>query len=330
MKTSNSTVIIERLPADSGSLREQLSSCFEKLSLIDHFSSAKAVLLKPNLTYPRYKEGVTTRKEFITALISALRKINSTTRIIIGESDGGYNSFSMTDGLRDMGYYEMAKEFPHVEIINLSKVPAREVTLDTARGPFKIKLPELFFTEIDFSISCPVPKVHCMTGITLSFKNQWGCVPDVMRLKNHYIFDHIISRIAEILNFKYAFLDGRFGLNKNGPMAGEAIELNWFVASNSLGAFDITVAEMMGVDWKKIRHLKIASDYGLIPTKDHIEILGNIKEFTKKFQLKRNIWNYPALAAFYSKYLTHLFYFSKLAKPLHDFMYTFRKRPIDD
>jgi UDP-glucose 4-epimerase len=51
-------------------------------------------------------------------------------------------------------------------------------------------------------------------------------------------------------------------------------------------------------------------------------------EAVRKFMLKRNFWNYPALIAFHSRKLTHLFYFSMWAKVLHDIMYTFRKRPI--
>jgi uncharacterized protein (DUF362 family) len=167
-----------------------------------------------------------------------------------------------------------------------------------------------------------------MTDVTLSLKNQWGCLPDVMRLKNHYVFDEIISQICDKLKFRYTFLDGKYGLNNNGPMMGDPVEVNWFVASNSLGVFDMVVSEMMGFDWRRIGHLKMAEKYGFMPIKDEIKIIGDPKSLRRKFTLKRNFWNYPALAAFRSKKLTHFFYFSMWAKLLHDVMYTFRKRPI--
>jgi hypothetical protein len=85
---------------------------------------------------------------------------------------------------------------------------------------------------------------------------------------------------------------------------------------------------MMGFDWRIIGHLKIAKKYGLLPEREDIDIIGDIESLKRKFDLKRNFWNYPALAAFHSKKLTHLFYFSKWAKLLHDVMYTFRERPI--
>ena len=234
----------------------------------------------------------------------------------------------MSDAFRDMGFLEIEKEFPQVKIINLSKIPSKEIEIDTPRGPYKIALPEIFFNEIDFSISCPLPKVHCMTKITLSYKNQWGCLPDVMRLKNHYMFDYIISKVSDILKFRYAFLDGKYGLTNNGPMVGDPIEVNWFAASNSLGAFDMIVSEMMGFDWRKVGHLKMAAKYGFIPNREDTQVIGDIESLKRKFVLKRNIWNYPALTAFHSPKLTHLFYFSIWAKLLHDVMYTFRKRPI--
>ena len=88
------------------------------------------------------------------------------------------------------------------------------------------------------------------------------------------------------------------------------------------------VSEMMGFNWQKVGHLKMAERYGYIPKREDIKIIGNIDTLKRKFALKRNFWNYPALAAFHSKNLTRLFYFSKLAKPLHDIMYMFRRRPI--
>jgi len=323
-------VIAEKLAQGASSLERQFDRSLISLSLAEDFGKAQAVFIKPNLTYPDFKKGVTTKKEFVESLVISLRKINSCTRIYIGDGEGGYNSFSMTETMRIMGFYDLEKKYPNVSVVNLSGLPTREIVLEAKGRPYYIKLPELFFEEINFSITCPLPKVHCMTTITLSFKNQWGCLPDMMRLKNHYVFDEIIGQICEKLKFRYAFLDGKYGLNNNGPMLGDPVEINWFVASNSLGAFDMIVSEMMGFDWRKIGHLKIAEKYGYIPKREEIEVIGDIESLKRKFILKRNFWNYPALFAFKSKRLTHLFYLSKYAKFLHDIMYTFRKRPIEE
>jgi len=321
-------IFAEKLQNDDH-LNNQFQRAFKELSLVDEFQKAKAVFIKPNLTYPKYKEGVTTRIEFIERLVANLQKINKTTKIYIGDGEGGYNSFSMTEAMKTMGFYNLEKRYQNVKIINLSKIPSKKIELEINNKPYPIEVPEIFLKEIDFSITCPVPKVHCMTKVSLSFKNQWGCLPDTMRLKNHYVFEKIIGQICKILKFKYVFLDGKYGLNTNGPIIGNPIEVNWFIASNSLGAFDSIVSEMMGFNWKNIRHLKGASNLGLIPDKKDIKIIGDIELLKKDFSLKRDFWNYPALLAFHSKQLTHFFYFSRYAKILHDFMYLFRKRPIE-
>ncbi len=321
-------VIIQELASDSGQLVEQFVKSFRLLALKDDFAKSKAVLIKPNLTYPAYKKGVTTRIGFVEGLVAALREINSSTKIYVGEGEGGYNSFSMSDGMRAMGYYDLESKYPNIKVVNLSKLPRQKVELKAGNQPYHVDLPVLFFDEIDLSITCPLPKVHCMTQITLAFKNQWGCLPDTMRLKNHYVFDEIISQVCEKLKFRYAFLDGKCGLDKNGPMMGDPVEVNWFVASNSLGAFDMVVSEMMGFDWRKVGHMKVADRYGYMPKREDINIMGEIDALKRKFTLKRNFWNYPALAAFHSRHLTHLFYLSMWAKLLHDIMYTFRKKPI--
>ena len=322
-------VFVEEITQNSKELEKQFLMSFNSLPIIDEFNKANAIFIKPNLTYPKFKKGVTTRIEFIESLVAALRQINSSTKIYIGEGEGGYNSFSMTEALQSMGFYELEKKYQNVKVVNISQIPSKAVELKVEGKPYLINLPELFFDEIDFSITCPVPKVHCMTKISLSFKNQWGCLPDTMRMKNHYVFDKIISQVCNHLKFKYVFLDGKYGLDNNGPMVGHAIEVNWFVASNSLGASDAIVSEMMGFNWRDIGHLREAANLGFIPDRKEIKIVGDLKPLKRDFSLKRNFWNYPALFAFNSKQLTHFFYFSSYAKILHDIMYLFRKRPLD-
>ncbi len=321
-------VVVEKLESNRLLFEKQIKNSIEIIGLRNDFAKAKAVFIKPNLTYPTYKEGVTTRVEFVEYLVDSLRKINTTTKIYIGEGEGGYNSFSMTEAMKVMGFYEIAKKNTNVEIVNLSEIQRATVQITAKNKPYQIELPDFILNEVDFSISCPLPKIHCMTQITLSLKNQWGCLPDTMRLKNHYVFDEIINQVCDKLKFRYAFLDGKYGLDNNGPMNGDPVEVNWFVASNSLGAFDMIVSEMMGFNWHKIGHLKKAEKFGFLPKRQDIKVIGNIGTLKRKFTLKRNFWNYPALIAFNSKNLTTLIYLSKWAKLLHDIMYSIRKRPI--
>lgn len=142
-------VLIDKLAQTSELVKEQILSACSVLSLSDDFRNSKAVFVKPNLTYPLYKKGVTTQKTFIENIVSVLRKVNSTTRIYIGEGEGGYNGFAMDSAFEKMGFREIERNFTNVKVINLSKMPSKEIKIITPQGQYKIELPEIFFTEID-------------------------------------------------------------------------------------------------------------------------------------------------------------------------------------
>jgi len=322
------TVYVEQLHVAADRLTRQFDEAADSIGLVKHAQDVRVVFIKPNLTFPSYKKGVTTRVEFVEEVTRLLLRINPRLKIFIGEGEGGYNSFSMSAAMQTMGFMSIAERHSNVEIVNLSHIPRRAIELSTPKGPYVVDLPEIFFNDVDVAISCPLPKIHCMTILTLSYKNIWGCLPDVMRLQNHYMFPFIIARVAEALKFRYAFLDGKYGLTRYGPMSGDAVEVNWFVAANSLGAFDAVIAKMMGFDWRTVPHLRQIGRYGLVPDERTMRVLGSPEALARSFHLRRGFWAYPALAAFHSKHLTRLFYLSRYAKAMHDVMYTFRKRDI--
>ena len=74
---------------------------------------------------------------FVENLVASLRKINTTTKIYIGEGEGGYNSFSMNKAFAVMGFYEIAETYPNVEIVNLSHMETRAVELKTNGNPIR-------------------------------------------------------------------------------------------------------------------------------------------------------------------------------------------------
>ena len=112
-------VFVEKITQNSKDLEKQFLRSFNSLPIIDEFNKAKAIFIKPNLTYPKFKKGVTTRIEFIESLVAVLRQINSSTKIYIGEGEGGYNSFSMTEALQSMGFYELEKRFRNVKLVGV-------------------------------------------------------------------------------------------------------------------------------------------------------------------------------------------------------------------
>jgi uncharacterized protein (DUF362 family) len=71
--------------------------------------------------------------------------------------------------------------------------------------------------DIDYLITMPVPKIHNNTGVSLSFKNQWGCIPEPNdRLRMHPYFKHVILEVNKAIKTKMAIVDGKYGLDING------------------------------------------------------------------------------------------------------------------
>lgn len=288
----------------------------------------KKIFLKPNLTYPKFKPGVTTTPQLLECLIRILKDLNC--EIIVGESDGGYNSYEVKDAFHDYGLYDFEHKYG-IRIVNLSKLPFEYLTIHKYGREFKVEIPVLLKSEIDAFITLPVPKVHAMTQISLSYKNQWGCVPNVMRLRYHPVFNEAIFAVNQAIKNKFTVIDGTYGLTRSGPMVGDAFKLGWLMASDNLESADLLAAKIMGVDLKKIRHYRLAYRNNLVPKEDEIEVNQNYFRFkSDQFYLKRDFWGYVALAAWLHPYINYFFYESPVSDVLHKIMYTFRKKPVSD
>jgi len=319
-----SKVYFGDLPAD----RDSLSRAFEWSGVGEGIRQADAIFVKPNLTFPVYREGVTTSKAVIEAILQVLSDYGK--KVYIGESDGGYGSYRIEEAFRNFGLPDICCR-TGAELVNLSSVERVVVPFTAGRREVRIALPKFLCESNIHTLTIPVPKVHCMTGISLSLKNQWGCLPDMMRLRQHVYFDEVISQINKVLNVRYSVVDGTFGLDVNGPIIeGTAVPLGWFLVSANPFAADSVAAYLIGQDLKNIGHYRPVFSSGLVPPPESVEMnvtMETLRSRVTLFQLKRNFWNYVARTAWYSKTWNHLVYESAISKPLHDLMYLFRERP---
>lgn len=293
--------------------------------LARQIKSNDKVFLKPNLTYPFYRPGVMTHPDAVEAAIVAIK--NYTSNIIIGDGDsGGYNRFSMEEVYREIGLYRLAEKYS-VKVVNLSKIERKTITFKYKNRNFSLDLPRLLTDEIDMLITMPVPKVHMNTGVSLTFKNQWGCIPEPAdRLRLHPYLKHVVLEVNKAVKAGAAIIDGKYGLNISGPMQGRPAELNWVLVTNDIGAGALVACELMQIPLGKIRHLRYARNQGFIPDRGDITINQDFGPFIKeKFVLKREWTDYPGLMAFHSPFLAHLAYFSPFADFLHRILYLFRK-----
>lgn len=314
---------IDHITAES--YYDQVRRGLEYVRFGDKVSATSKVFVKPNLTFPTFRPGVMTSQVAIDAALRAIREY--TQHIYIGDADsGGYNRFSMTEVYQETGVEEIANRYG-AQLVNLSLLERRPIQFRYQRKDFTLNLPALLTDEIDVLVTLPVPKIHMNTGVSLSFKNQWGCIPEPTdRLKLHPYFRHVILEVNKAIKTQYVIMDGTYGLNVSGPMQGEAVPLNWVLVTNHPGVTEQLACELMNIRYRSIDHLRYAEKLGWIPPRNQITINQPLKPFIgPKFILKRKWTDYPGLLAFNNAFLAYLAYFSPLADILHKILYLFRE-----
>jgi len=266
-----------------------------------------------------------TSPKAVEGAILAIREYSS--HIFVGDADsGGYNRFSMNQVYQSTGIGKFAKEHG-VQLVNLSEGPRRTVKLDLPGKEVSLDLPVLLLDEMDTLVTMPVPKLHCNTQVSLSFKNQWGCIPEPRdRLKLHPRFAEVIFEVNRAVKTRTVLMDGKYGLNDNGPMRGRPVELNWILASNDPGAAARVACHLMQVDPGSVEHLEYVRSRGELPNLEEIKMNTEFSSFIgERFKLYREPMDYPGVLAFRYSPIAYLAYFSPLADFLHKVLYLFRK-----
>jgi len=265
---------------------------------------ASTVFLKPNFTFPGYKEGITTTPELINALLSLLK--GRARRVIVGESDGGNHSFQAEEAFRAHGMYEICRN-NSAELVNLSTLPSTVIRESICGKTVQVELPRLLLEEVDCFISLPVLKVHVMTTVTLSLKNSWGCIPDTMRCLRHQNIDHKLALIAKHLKPKIVVVDGIYALDYHGPMYGTAVKTGLLLVADNTVAADSLGARLMGFDPDRIRHITTAASSGAGSVSlDDAEINTGWQEHAGHFTIRRTLIDTASKMFFMSDLLARL------------------------
>jgi uncharacterized protein (DUF362 family) len=297
---------------------------FEFMGDAARIRSTDRVAIKPNLTFPTFQRGVMTNPEAIGALVAHLKQY--TDKITICESDsGGYNRFGMGEVFQVTGIADIAKYYG-VKLVNLSFERSRNITVETPTRQLSVPLPLLLLDETDRFITMPVPKVHANTIISVAIKNQWGVIQvPAERLKLHPFFKRVIYAVNKALPPSLVVVDGRFGLTRNGPMRGDAVELNWLAMCDDIFVNDVMIAKIMGFNPWKIPYIRYALRKEGVREGDTHRSNADLEPHPDPFYLSRAWTDYPGLMTFNSRVLAYIGYESLLAKSLHQLLYLFRE-----
>ena len=292
----------------------ELRDAFEYIGLQDELSTTRKVFVKPNFTFPRPVRGVTTSHEMLEDTVALLSERGA--EVFVGESNGGYGSFTAAEAFAGQGLHEICRR-TGAQAVDLSKEDLEEYSGVIGGKEVSVRLARLLVEEVDFTVSLPVLKVHAMTTVSLSMKNLWGCYPTDLRLLEHRQLDRKLTLISRLIKARFGIVDATYGLDKHGPMEGEARFLGKFIASNDLLALDTACARMMGFNPNRILHLRNLMGYASQSTSSVTSSNEDLSTYNWGFTLQRDFIDSLSFACFHSDLLAKIVFDSPLTRPIY-------------
>jgi uncharacterized protein (DUF362 family)/Pyruvate/2-oxoacid:ferredoxin oxidoreductase delta subunit len=136
--------------------------------------------------------------------------------------------------------------------------------------------------DADGLISISKLKTHGLTRITGAIKNQFGCVPGMLKAEHHLGQPNALdfARMLVCLNLyiraRLYVMDGITAMQGNGPRGGTAKQMNVLLFSADPVALDATVCRMIDLDPAFVPTMQPAQDWGLGTCRaEEIEIVGD-------------------------------------------------------
>ena len=292
--------------AQSENVHQTLAAGLEYINWKSLIGSDDHVFVKPNFTFPCYKEGVTTSPVVLIKLLTILASRAS--KVTIVESNGGNNVFTAEEAFNGHGIQDICKKLG-IAMINLSKEPTQFVSEEVCGKRVKVEIPKLLQTKVDRFVSVPVLKVHAMTSVTISMKNLWGCYPDPMRCLYHDNLDRKLALLTKLWQPSICVVDGIYALDGHGPMFGTPVNLNLLAVVNNPVVADALGARIMGFKPRTIDHIRVAEEFGLGSTSPE-DVMLNIdwKSLRHSFSFGRTILDYLSLLPFHSGLLAKVIF----------------------
>jgi len=260
------------------------------------------VVIKPNLCdIAAWETGVTTDPRWISVLASAIRTKRPDAEILVVESDAisAYKTHrSCDETFERLGYVDAARDVG-VQLVNLSRADSIEIRLDGI--PSTVRIPQLFLEEF-FFVSVANLKVHGYTRMTGVLKNSIGLLADAEISSLHPYLSTLISRLALLCPADLCIIDGRIGLEGQGPIIGRPVRMDTLLAGTDAFAVDQAASRLMGIEPKAVPHLRQISKDFRRPL-GGFEIVGDFRPKTFAFDGAKS---YPSILTKFANRRLHI------------------------
>ncbi len=240
----------------------------------------KPILIKVNfITTKTWETGATTDPIIVEALVQEISKVNR--EISIVESDA---TLTQADhAAKASGILDLCDKYG-VQFNNLSKIKDQiTVKIPDYESIKQIIIPRIVLES--HIISAAKMKTHMDTTVTLGLKNMFGLLPDKNKNKFHSKgISKVIVDINRVLRPTAVVIDGFVAMEGNGPVSGNALQMDLVLSGIDPVSTDATASRIMGFDPHRIYHIRRCYDKGLGEI-DSVTILGEkMNSIKKKFK----------------------------------------------
>jgi uncharacterized protein (DUF362 family) len=238
------------------------------------------VLVKPNFLLSDRKPGVTTTGEVIVEVTRLVLEAGA--KPIIGEAGSIATGL---DAFRNVGAFDFATQHG-VPMKNLNEDEMVEVEIPDAKVLPKVKVAKTVL-EVDRFISLPVLKTHDQCWVSFGIKNIKGILPMSEKMRSHQVG---VEQAIVDLNRRFpptlVVIDGIYGLEGLGPANGDPVPMDLIIAGANPLATDLVATQVIGLDPKRVKHLRYAIQAGIGPKGvEEVRVLGDsIQSVQRKFK----------------------------------------------
>ncbi|MEA4925760.1 MAG: DUF362 domain-containing protein [Syntrophomonadaceae bacterium] len=258
---------------------EQVEAAVKRgLSLIGGVRSfikpGEKILLKPNLLTGEPPEKCVTTHPSVFKAVGALL-LQEGAIISYGDSPGWG---SPQGAARKSGIAEAAQELG-IELADFRN--GEEVYFAEGIQNKKFVIAQGALAS-DGIVSLPKLKTHALTRLTGGIKNQFGCVPGILKGEYHVKlpdlnnFAQMLIDLNHLLHPRLFVMDGIMAMEGNGPRNGRPRKLDVLLFSSDPVALDATVCRLVGLQPETIPTLTLGLKAGLGTYRaEDIELLGD-------------------------------------------------------
>lgn len=262
---------------DRGVVEEAVRQAVDLLGGISSMiNPGERVLIKPNLLHMTAPErAITTHPSVVAAVIRLVKEAGGIP--LVGDSSGVplYERVLRNTGIGALAE-EMGVETPSftadpVEVENKEGVQVKRLLLSRPA------------VEADKIISVSKLKTHGQVYFTGAIKNQFGCIPGLLKAQYHYrfptrdVFSAMLLDINRYLKPRLvlAIMDGIVAMEGNGPSGGNPRDVGVILAGKDLAAVDVVACRVVNIDPMTVPTNRLAYETGYSDGSiDDINVLG--------------------------------------------------------